>query len=269
MRRSARSKRQVLENFKYYRVPVIAARSGSTTKEAVCVVFEKVNTGGKALDAFELVTAMYAARRPRTSLQGLSTAAETTERATSPLLPLLLRPADSGSRHHRAGVGGHRLLCRRCRSSTPATGGAPRSSAGKARRKELPAVVAHPPGAARPRRWRPTSDTRGGGARLRWPGREVPPCAPLPTASSTCPYQSRIVPLAAILADHRRVVGARRAPRQTPARWYWNGVFGGLGGSAVGVANRAGLHHGRCRRGRPVVPEPSTVSETTYSGPTG
>jgi Protein of unknown function DUF262 len=53
-------KRQVLENFKYYRIPVITL-DRSTSKEAVCVVFEKVNTGGKALDAFELVTAMYAA----------------------------------------------------------------------------------------------------------------------------------------------------------------------------------------------------------------
>src|ERR1035437_2936089 len=53
-------KRQILENFKYYRVPVITL-DRSTSKEAVCVVFEKVNTGGKALDAFELVTAMYAA----------------------------------------------------------------------------------------------------------------------------------------------------------------------------------------------------------------
>jgi uncharacterized protein DUF262 len=53
-------KKQVLENFKYYRVPVIALDK-STSKEAVCVVFEKVNTGGKPLDAFELVTAMYAA----------------------------------------------------------------------------------------------------------------------------------------------------------------------------------------------------------------
>ena len=53
-------KRQVLENFKCYRVPVITL-DRSTSKEAVCVVFEKVNTGGKALDAFELVTAMYAA----------------------------------------------------------------------------------------------------------------------------------------------------------------------------------------------------------------
>lgn len=53
-------KREVLENFKYYRVPVISL-DRSTSKEAVCVVFEKVNTGGKPLDAFELVTAMYAA----------------------------------------------------------------------------------------------------------------------------------------------------------------------------------------------------------------
>src|SRR6202795_720896 len=53
-------KKQVLENFKSYHVPVITL-DRSTSKEAVCVVFEKVNTGGKALDAFELVTAMYAA----------------------------------------------------------------------------------------------------------------------------------------------------------------------------------------------------------------
>ena len=53
-------KRAILENFKYYRVPVISL-DRSTSKEAVCVVFEKVNTGGKPLDAFELVTAMYAA----------------------------------------------------------------------------------------------------------------------------------------------------------------------------------------------------------------
>jgi hypothetical protein len=53
-------KRQILESFKYYRVPVINL-DRSTSKEAVCVVFEKVNTGGKPLDAFELVTAMYAA----------------------------------------------------------------------------------------------------------------------------------------------------------------------------------------------------------------
>lgn len=44
-----------------YQVPVIAL-GADTSHEAVCLVFEKVNTGGKALDAFELLTAMYAAQ---------------------------------------------------------------------------------------------------------------------------------------------------------------------------------------------------------------
>lgn len=51
---------QVLTNFTTYQMPVITLLKGNT-KEAVCVVFEKVNTGGKPLDAFELITAMYAA----------------------------------------------------------------------------------------------------------------------------------------------------------------------------------------------------------------
>lgn len=46
--------------FESYLVPVISLGK-ATSKEAVCTVFEKVNTGGKALDAFELVTAMFAA----------------------------------------------------------------------------------------------------------------------------------------------------------------------------------------------------------------
>src|SRR5271157_5258976 len=55
---------EVLQNFKSYQVPVIAL-GHDTSHEAVCLVFEKVNTGGKPLDAFELVTAMYAARGHR------------------------------------------------------------------------------------------------------------------------------------------------------------------------------------------------------------
>lgn len=51
---------QFIKVFKGYNVPVISLGK-TTSKEAVCTVFEKVNTGGKALDAFELVTAMYAA----------------------------------------------------------------------------------------------------------------------------------------------------------------------------------------------------------------
>ena len=57
-------KNEVLANFKSYQVPVITL-DHDTSHEAVCLVFEKVNTGGKALDAFELLTAMYAARGHR------------------------------------------------------------------------------------------------------------------------------------------------------------------------------------------------------------
>ena len=49
----------VLEAFGTYQVPVIKLRKG-TPKEAICKVFEKVNTGGVALNVFELVTAQFA-----------------------------------------------------------------------------------------------------------------------------------------------------------------------------------------------------------------
>ena len=52
--------KKFIKVFERYNIPVISLEK-STGKEAVCTVFEKVNTGGKALDAFELVTAMYAA----------------------------------------------------------------------------------------------------------------------------------------------------------------------------------------------------------------
>jgi len=51
---------KIIEPLTTYSVPVIKLKK-DTTKEAVCLVFEKVNTGGKPLDAFELITAIYAA----------------------------------------------------------------------------------------------------------------------------------------------------------------------------------------------------------------
>ena len=53
-------RKQVLVAFRTYQIPVIQLRK-ATPKEAVCLVFEKVNTGGVALSVFELVTASYAA----------------------------------------------------------------------------------------------------------------------------------------------------------------------------------------------------------------
>jgi len=51
---------EILNAFRTYQLPIIELKKG-TTKEAVCLVFEKVNTGGVPLSVFELVTASYAA----------------------------------------------------------------------------------------------------------------------------------------------------------------------------------------------------------------
>ena len=50
----------MLRAFRTYQLPIIELKKG-TTKEAVCLVFEKVNTGGVPLSVFELVTVSYAA----------------------------------------------------------------------------------------------------------------------------------------------------------------------------------------------------------------
>lgn len=50
----------VLKSFESYQLPVIALGK-TTSKEAVCLVFEKVNTGGVSLTVFELITAAFAA----------------------------------------------------------------------------------------------------------------------------------------------------------------------------------------------------------------
>lgn len=55
-----RFEQDVIKRFERYWVPVITL-SRETPKEAVCQVFEKVNTGGVPLTVFELLTAIYAA----------------------------------------------------------------------------------------------------------------------------------------------------------------------------------------------------------------
>lgn len=54
----------VVRRFQEYRVPVIRM-SAATPREAVCQVFEKVNTGGVPLNVFEILTAIYASKKFR------------------------------------------------------------------------------------------------------------------------------------------------------------------------------------------------------------
>ncbi len=245
-------KKDVLENFKMYRVPVIAL-DRSTSKEAVCVVFEKVNTGGKALDAFELVTAMYAAsghelRKDWYGDEGV--------KGRHQRLADTLRPADSDA-GILDGVGNTDFLQAVSLFYTRDR----RRNAERAGKegKELPAVSGNrqalldlPLDAYKQYE---TQVERG----------FVQAAKFLHMLHIyrifDLPYQSQIVPLAAILAD----IGdawEHEANRAKLVQWYWNGVFGELYGSSVET---------RIARDFMEVPiwlkggvEPSTVSETMF-----
>jgi hypothetical protein len=214
----------VVEHFQHYQVPVIALDK-STSKAAVCTVFEKVNTGGKPLDAFELVTAMYAAdgHELRKDWYGEGHA----NRGRHGKLVNAYRLADA-ERGILAGVANTDFLhvcslfhTREERRKAEASG---RSG------KDLPQVTGR---------------------------REALLNLPLSAYKKyemqaeqgflkaakflhilhiyrifDLPYQTQIVPLAAILAD----IGdawEHEANRAKLVRWYWCGVFGELYGSAV------------------------------------
>jgi len=53
-------RQKVLDPIRNYELPVISLKK-ETSKQAVCLVFEKVNTGGVPLSVFELITATWAA----------------------------------------------------------------------------------------------------------------------------------------------------------------------------------------------------------------
>ncbi len=245
-------KREVLENFKYYRVPVISL-DRSTSKEAVCVVFEKVNTGGKSLDAFELVTAMYAAEGHE------------------------LRKDWYGADGHK---GRHRRFVDTLRPADSEAG----IIANVSNTDFLQAVSLFY-----------TRERRREAERVGKTGKELPAVIGnrqallnLPLAAYKqyekqvehgfiqaakflhmlhiyrifdLPYQSQIVPLAAIIAD----IGdawEHDTNRAKLVLWYWNGVFGELYGSAV--ESRIARDFMEVPRWLQGGPDPTTVSETIF-----
>jgi hypothetical protein len=253
MRKTFRDfKRRVLENFKSYRVPVISLDC-ATSKEAICVVFEKVNTGGKALDAFELVTAIYAADgyQLRKDWYG-----DDEHKGRHRLFVDTLRRADSKA-GILAGVSNTDFLqaislfyTRERRREA--------ERAGKTG-KELPAVIANRqallslPLSAYKRYEKQVEHGFVQAAKFLHMLHIY--------RIFDLPYQSQIVPLAAIIAD----IGdawEHEANRAKLVRWYWNGVFGELYGSAV--ESRIARDFIEVPRWLQGGPEPSTVSEVIF-----
>lgn len=236
-----RFRTEVLKNFDDYQVPVISLGS-QTSHEAVCLVFEKVNTGGKALDAFELLTAMYAARghRLRDDWLGVpATPAEPAQNgrppkaATSSATGIQSRLAEFGRPPEvKVGVLGNvsstDFLQAVSLLHTVDVRGA-RAEEGVSD-KDLPAIRATRQslldlpleGYLRHR----DAVERGYKLAAKFLRQQ---CV---HRVLDLPYQTQLVPLASILAT----LGddAEHAGHQTKlARWFWCGIFGELYGSAV------------------------------------
>lgn len=218
-----RFKDEVLTSFETYAVPVITLDK-ATSKEAVCTVFEKVNTGGKPLDTFELLTAIYASdghelRRDWLGLDGevgrqerLKTAHHLAGSKTGIL-------ADVKSTDFLQVVAlFHTREERRAAEH-----------AGRAR-KELPqvsvarkALLNLPLAAYRKYEARAENGFISAAKFLH----KLHIYRPY-----DLPYQSQIVPLAAILADIGDEI-EHTPVREKLEQWYWAGVFGELYGSTT------------------------------------
>ncbi|MEQ8297409.1 MAG: DUF262 domain-containing protein [Nitratireductor sp.] len=246
---------EVIENFGKYQVPVIALDK-STSKEAVCLVFEKVNTGGKPLDAFELVTAMYAADGYELRKDWYGDGKDHFGRHGKFATYLKLADAEKGI---LAEVGNTDFLqvvslfhTRERRRQAEAEG---------KQGKELPQV------------------TGNRHALLNLPLEayqkyQAQAERGFLTAAKflhvlhiyrvfDLPYQSQIIPLAAILAD----IGAaweNETVRGRLVQWYWNGVFGELYGSAVDTRIAKDFMEVPDWATGKVSTEPTTVRDTIF-----
>jgi len=245
-------KKTVLENFKTYQVPVISLDS-ATSKEAVCVVFEKVNTGGKPLDAFELVTAMYAAEghELRKDWYGDDSHPGRHRLFTN---TLRLHDAEEGI---VAKVGNTDFLQAVSLFHTREL----RRAAEKAGKegKDLPQIIGNRKALLN----LPLSAYKRFESQVERGFVKAAKFLHLLHVYRIfdLPYQSQIVPLAAILAE----IGdawEHTANREKLVRWYWNGVFGELYGSTVEtrIAKDFTEVPGWLKGG----PEPTTVSETVF-----
>lgn len=187
---------QVIKRFEQYQVPVIELDK-ETPKEAVCIVFEKVNTGGVTLTVFELLTASFAA--DNFQLREDWTAREERLKNAHPVL----RRMESTL-----------FLQSLTLLATKAKGGAV-----SCRRRDILRLQT-----LEYKTWADRTEKGFIKAARLQPDQKV-------FNAWDLPYQTQLVPLAAILADLENIADTEGA-RQKIARWYWCGVLGEIYGGA-------------------------------------
>lgn len=230
---------RVLQPFQQYQVPIIALAK-ETPKEAVCQVFEKVNTGGVALTVFELLTATFAA-------DGFDLRRDWDKRFKS----IKQNPALAKTENTDFLQVVSLLATRERRQQAMAAGRPEEELPGiGCKRKDILKLTVEEYD-----RWADIA-TDGFLRAGRFLRRQKL------FSARDLPYRTQVVPLAAICA----ALGGGVDPegvQQRIARWYWCGVFGELYGSAV---------ESRFARDLPEVvdwiaggPEPVTVASATFT----
>ncbi|MBI4305682.1 MAG: DUF262 domain-containing protein [Chloroflexi bacterium] len=205
-----RFEQAVIKVFERYQVPVIALKK-ETPKEAVCLVFERVNTGGVPLTVFELLTASFAA--DNFQLRDDWNAREQRMKSQHPVLRTLQ------SDDFLQAIS---LLVTHSRRRDALAEGVPVDKAPgiSCKRKDILKLEVDD--------WKSWADRVEEGfvraARFLY-GQKI-------FREKDLPYRTQLVPLAAIFVDldkESETVGAR----QQIARWYWCGVLGELYGGAI------------------------------------
>ena len=212
-------KKQVLDAYNEYQIPLIVLKK-ETSKEAVCLVFEKVNTGGVPLSVFELVTATYAADGYNLRDDWFGSAQRQVPSRYKRLAKEPILQGVENTDFLQAVTMLHTLEKRRADLAAGKTGKqvAP-VSAKRASVLELPLEAYQ--------RW--ADQVEQGFLRAAKFLRQE--CF---TSPRDLPYRTQLAPLAAVLA----LIGADerwREPRihQKLSQWYWCGVLGELYGGAV------------------------------------
>ncbi|MBK7782461.1 MAG: DUF262 domain-containing protein [Ardenticatenia bacterium] len=201
---------EVIDRFKQYLVPVIEMKK-ETPKEAVCLVFERVNTGGVALNVFELLTASFAA--DDFQLRDDWDAREKRLKQKHPVL----RNLQSDDFLQAITL----LVTQTRRREALAAGTSADKVPGiSCKRKDILKLEVPD--------WQTWADrVEDGfvrGARFLY-GQKI-------FKARDVPYRTQLVPLAAMLVDLGKD-GETEGARQKIARWYWCGVLGELYGGAI------------------------------------
>jgi hypothetical protein len=201
--------KEIVKRFELYQIPLILLRK-ETPKEAVCQVFEKVNTGGVSLTVFELLTATFAA-------DDFNLREDWQERERRLYKYGLLHGIQSNDVLQAISL----LATRARRRAYLATGGPVDAAPGiSCKRKDILRLSLEDY-----KTWiGPVVGGLEAAAKLLFEQKLF--------AARDLPYRTQLVPLAAILAT----LGAaadNAGVRAKLMRWYWCGVFGELYGGAI------------------------------------